>query len=1066
MAGTRDDFGTDETLHGDAAPPRRSGASELLTLHGPPASPPGVGDQPTLLGHPPTAPAPERPPVDLAALGASGLSQRERALQLTRYRLLRRLGAGGMGVVYLAHDPSLDREVAIKLLRAAPGDDPVDEAHARLLREAQALAKLSHPNVVTVHDVGTYDADVLTTLRLGPGRTDPVPRSGGRGPMGVFLVMEYVPGLTLAQWLDVRPRPIREVLEVLLAAGRGLVAAHAVGVIHRDFKPGNVLVGETGRVCVFDFGLARAAGEVEPSIQGFSAPIDPLSSSQLSAPLTRVGSLVGTPAYMAPEQRGGVAVDERADQFSFCVALYEGLYGNRPFSGDNIFALEEAKASGRIDPPRRKVRVPQVIHRALLRGLSPDPEARWPSMGDLLAAIERPLRRDRRRLLLAGGLALATAAAAVAVTRAADDAALCSGAAEALAPTWGPPQREALAAAFAATGLAYAPDAAARARERLDAYAAAWIAGHTDACEATNVRGEQSDDLLDRRMRCLETRRRELAALLAVLTVADASAVENARDAIESLPTPARCADLDALLAEVDPPPPALADDVAAVHDQMNAAAAEGAAGHLAAATALAVAAEERSRAIDYRPLRARVLADLASIQLEASDYEAGQRNYSEAFWEALATRQDHRAFLAAVALARHVGDILARPDDAQPWLRTAEALLDRLGRPAERTADLEHLRGVLAEQRTENQAAIDHYRRALELSPDDPRRDDWAANLATVHMYLGQLDIAHAMFEELLARQRETHGPEHPKVASRLTSLGNVATLRGDFDAAERHQRAALALLRRALPPHHERLAFSLSSLADLAMQRGEFAAALEAFDEARAIWERNLGVDHPRVAAMLERLASIEVMRGEFGRAEQHATRALAIWGAAQSPDQQGILLAHLDLAQLARARGDFAAMRAHVDVALPTAAAAFGESHLYTAVARAFRGHALLGQGDVTGAERDVEAAVAAIEATYGKDSVWLSEVIDARTDIRRAQGRLADARADLERVLAVVDARSAPLQRAKLEFLLGQVLWDMNDDRGRARALAEAALAAFERVGAAPDVQKIRAWLAAR
>jgi serine/threonine protein kinase/tetratricopeptide (TPR) repeat protein len=1005
-------------------------------------------------------------PIDL---DRSSLSQRERALQLTRYVLVRRLGAGGMGVVYLAYDPSLDRKVAIKLLRVAPGDERAQSAHTRLLREAQALARLSHPNVVAVHDVGTYDAESLTTLRLSRGRTEPAPKDRERQTGGVFLVMEYVPGLTLAQWLDQRVRGAREVLDVFLAAGRGLIAAHAVGVIHRDFKPGNVLVGETGRVCVFDFGLARAAGEPEPATSTPSGSFDPISSSLISGPLTRVGAVLGTPAYMAPEQRGGTTVDERADQFSFCVALYEGLYGNRPFSGDNLFALEAAKASGRIDPPRRQIKLPPALHRAILRGLSAEPQDRWPSMQALLDAIERPLRRDRRRWFAATGLLAATAATSIAIaTATASDApALCTGAADAFAPTWGPSQRLALEEAFAATGLPYARDAAARAVASVDDYAATWIAGHTDACAAANIRGEQSHDLLDRRMRCLERRRHELAALLAVLSIADADAVERAHDAVEALPDPARCADLDILLAEVDPPPPEIAADVQRVRDQLAAASAESSAGHTLVALALAEAAEQSSRRLDYRPLRAEALDALGGQLFHSSKYDASERVDADAYWEALATGQDRLAFTVACALAGLTAHTLDRPDDGQTWLRHAEALFDRLGRPPHLGSALDLRRGQLAEARGDYNGAIAHYQRALAPLPErSPDAIIIRQHLANNYMSLGQLDAAQSIFEALLALRREVYGADHPRNAISRMDLGNLATLRGDFDASEEHHRAALVLLRAALPAGHERLAYSLSSLADIAAQRGELTAALDAFEEARAIWERNLGPQSNRVAAMLERLAAVQYIRAEYGLAEQHAARALAIWDLAQSPDPQGTVLVHLTLAQLEHERGNHAAARDHADLALPLATSVFGADNLYTAACRAIRALALVGLGDLSGAEREVDLAVDAVERSYGGDSVWLAEILVSRAEVQRAQGRLDDARRDLERALGPLDPRNAPLQRARAEFQLAQVLWDSRGDRARARSLATSAQAVLQRAGAVQQRAAIDRWLAQR
>lgn len=567
-------------------------------------------------------------------------------------------------------------------------------------------------------------------------------------------------------------------------------------------------------------------------------------------------------------------------------------------------------------------------------------------------------------------------------------------------------------------------------------------------------------------MHCLEERRRELAALLDVLAGADADAVERAHDAVEALPDPDRCADIDALLADVAPPPPELAATVAELRDHLAAAHAEANAGHHAAGLALAEDVEARSRAVAYRPLRAEALAELADRQIDASRFELGARTYADAYWEALAAGHDRLAFTTACRLVGVVGQTLARPDDAEPWLRHAEALFDRLGRPEALAADLELRRGQIAENRYDLAAAIAHYRRARDLTP--PRTRLWVARthtLANVHMSLGELDLARDIFEQLLAARREIYGADHPENFISFTDLGNVAVLRGDFDTAERYQRDALAILRAAFPPRHERLAYPLSALGDIAAQRGDLAGALAAFEEARAIWEHNLGPNHTRVAAMLERLASVELLRGDLGLAEQHAARALAVWGESQSPDAQGTVLARLTLAQIELDRRRHAAAREHLDLALPLAVSVFGEDHLLAAVTRAFRALAFAGLGDLSAAEREADTAVAAIERTHGRDSVWLAEVLIPRAEVRQAQKRLADARADLERTLDLIDPRNAPIQRARAEFLLARIRWDQRDGRAQARALAEAAARGFQAAGARHHHADVLRWLAA-
>ncbi|MFY0533345.1 serine/threonine-protein kinase [Nannocystis pusilla] len=319
------------------------------------------------------------------------------------YRLLERIGSGGMGIVYAAFDPRLDRKVALKLLRPELAAlDPGMEL--RLVRESKAMARLSHPNVLAIHDIGALAGQV-------------------------WLAMELVEGETLRAWLRT-PRPWREVLAVFVAAGRGLAAAHAAGLVHRDFKPDNVLLDRGGRVLVTDFGLARPA-EAAVTGSGRAAPVGDLADE-----LTHTGALVGTPAYCAPEQQRGEATDERSDVFSFCVALHEGLHGERPFAGA---PPRDPDAPWRLAAPGR--RVPGWLHRAVTRGLQREPDRRYPSMNALLDAL-RPPRHVRAYISVGAVIVAATVGATAALLRAPpDERAQACGAAR-LGDGWDDARRE------------------------------------------------------------------------------------------------------------------------------------------------------------------------------------------------------------------------------------------------------------------------------------------------------------------------------------------------------------------------------------------------------------------------------------------------------------------------------------------------------------------------------------------------------------------------------------------------------------------------------------------------
>jgi hypothetical protein len=306
----------------------------------------------------------------------------EEGATIGRYRLLTRIGAGAMGVVYAAYDTVLGRRVALKFLQTRSLE--VDEGEpfpARLAREARSMARLSHPNVVGVYDLGEHD---------------------GR----LFVAMELVEGPTLTEWLR-SGRSVRAILDVIIGAGRGLAAAHARGVVHRDFKPDNILVAADGRARVTDFGLARALDDIA-SVPGRAT--GPVGTSVV----TRAGSIVGTPFYMAPEQLRGRAASDRSDQWSFAVVLYEALCGERPFDGDTLTALAQSIEEGRLRPFRRGTGVPRRVEHALLRALRARPEARFESMAAMLRALE-PTQHVKRRLFVAAALVALAAAVLVSV---------------------------------------------------------------------------------------------------------------------------------------------------------------------------------------------------------------------------------------------------------------------------------------------------------------------------------------------------------------------------------------------------------------------------------------------------------------------------------------------------------------------------------------------------------------------------------------------------------------------------------------------------------------------------
>jgi hypothetical protein len=465
---------------------------------------------------------------------------------------------------------------------------------------------------------------------------------------------------------------------VLVEAGRGLAAAHEVGIIHRDFKPDNVMLDRDGRPRVLDFGLARAASDGSGVVPVAHEPLDLGSSSSFDAKLTETGALMGTPAYMAPEQFAGERVDARTDQFSFCVSVYEALYGERPFGGDSAMALSFQVHQGIVREPPRDTHVPGWLRKVLLRGLAAKPDERWPDMSALLEAMGRDPARRRRTIIgaLAGVIVLAGLGVIVQRSLAARPQ-LCTDAASHLDGVWDADARAAIDAAFMASERSYARDAALTVERALDDYAAAWTQMHTEACTATRLRGDQSDEVLSLRMACLDRHHDALAALVQVYREADGEIVDQALEAIDSLPPLSRCADVDALMSGVSPPAEAIREQVELLRRRLDAARSLDLAGKRVHAREQLAALHEDLTALDYRPL----IAEFALLYGPMLETPSERVNMLEqALWMAEASRHDRVAAEAWIELIEAYGPFANDFDAAEHAVARADAAIVRLG--------------------------------------------------------------------------------------------------------------------------------------------------------------------------------------------------------------------------------------------------------------------------------------------------------------------------------------------------------------------------------------------------
>jgi eukaryotic-like serine/threonine-protein kinase len=924
---------------------------------------------------------------------------------LGRYRVEHQVGEGGMGVVYTAYDPELHRRVALKLLRPALGGSGT-EGRARLFREAQAMAQLSHPNVIHVYDVGTFEDHV-------------------------FLALEFIDGEPLSRWLRREKRPWREVLRVFIAAGRGLAAAHAAGLVHRDFKPDNVLIGKDGRVLVMDFGLARAEGD--PADVAVAPVADSRGSQPLLAPLTEVGAIMGTPGYAAPEHLAGTPGDARSDQFSFAASLYAGVYRKRPYDARTFAAYRAVLAEPRAEPPA-DAGVPAWLRRAIERGLALEPAARYPSMDALLEALAADPAKRRRTWLVAGGvvvaLAIAAGATVRAVTRPHDDRALlCTGADRNLAGVWDDARRAAMKRAFLATGRPYAQAAFDGAAQRLDERARAWVAMDTESCEATRLRGDQPEAVMTLRLACLDHRLRELGQLVDVLVAADSKLVERAVAAASALSPLDRCRDVKALLAAVPPPEnPATRATVDALRRQLARSKALFDGGKLPESAAVAQQVVTAAKAVDYRPIEAEALMRLGETQVWLG---SGQRALETLRAATRAGEASHYDEIRARALAWMVGVVgfdLEKPADALVLAEDARAALERLGGDPYTESILEGSLGRTYSRTSEYAKMFEHHSKSLAIrralfGEDDPNTANAYNNVAVALTDLGRYPEALATHRKAQAIRARVLGPDHPDSAMSMANVGSRYYDLGDLDAALSDTTTALVAARRSLPPTSPLVLVALANQAAALAELGRY-------DDAQASYDELFGT-----------------LRAQFPTSARMA-RALA--------DHSALVLVPTGHARAALAEADRAIAISLALAGKPDDDVAFGMES---------KGRALAASGQLAAALATFRDAIEIDERLLGHDDPRIVELLVGTGQAELARHRPAAAAAALERALAICEHHSIGGKwRARIQFALARAL--ATTDRPRAQTLAASARSWYASSPLRHDLAEIDAWLAAR
>ncbi len=979
-------------------------------------------------------------------------------VRLGRFVVLERLGAGAMGVVHGAYDPELDRKVAVKVMRPPPEGVDAGLYRERTLREGRAMARLSHTNVIGVYDVGTLDDRV-------------------------FFAMEYVDGQTLRRWLHAAQRSWRDVVEVFQQAGAGLVAAHRAGLVHRDFKPDNVLVGRDGRVRVTDFGVAHALDA------------DAVESTR---------ALVGTPRYMAPEQFRGEPVTPGTDQFAFCVALYEALYGVQPFSAETRAELVEAVTSGAVREPPSNSDVPSWLHKLVVRGLRVDPDDRFGSMEALLGRLARDPAATGRRLA-AGAVATAALVGVVLVLRPGPSPGEVCDSARELAGVWDAQRKTAIRSRFVATKRPYAKKVFSSAERSLDAYVDTWKASYRRACVQRRARDADLDDVR-LRTSCLNQRLHGLRALTDVLARADGDVVDNAAQASMRLPGVARCDDLESLRrgrAHAELPNRA--------GERIINAEALWAAGkrHEAHKIATAVLAELGQRG---GTTAARALTVRGRFETGEGKHRAAQRTLEAAAWYAIAARDYELAANTMGTVASIVGAKLLRVDDGQLWLRRARGLLGD-DYDARLEATLHHAEGTIHQRAGKYGAAIASYRRAVErrrrvLPPGHPdlgisvsalalvlieqgRRDDGIArlrkvldaatrsfgeahpltasainNLGLAHSRKGDYAAAAKFYRRALAARIAAHGPEHPEVAKVYNNLGRILAVLGKAGQAETHYRRALAMWTKTLGAGHPDLALALTNLGLLAAARGKDDEALAHHRRALAIRKAGLSDNHTRVADSLQNIAAMLTNKRDFPGAEASLRAALRIWETTHGSEHSRVGLALHTFGNLLVVQGKVRESIPLYRRALAIWSKTYKAGHRRRAFAEYSLASALRRNREFVEAVDVARTAVDSFRTGFGAKSKMLAYPLTELGASLTGAGKPQPAIAVLERALAMRTKPSVP--RAETQLALASALWDTSRDRNRARRLARQAQAAVTaNKGKDPEAEQlgklIAAWL---
>jgi tetratricopeptide (TPR) repeat protein len=910
-----------------------------------------------------------------------------RGMSVGRYAIIRTLGRGGMGTVYAAHDPQLDRQVALKLLHHTSASPK------SLIDEAKALARLDDPHVVQVFDAGEQDGEV-------------------------FVAMQLVDGEDLARVLATRTPKPAQILSWFVDAGHGLAAAHAAGLVHRDFKPSNVLIDRRGRVAVTDFGLAvntRADSEAD-----------------------RADRLAGTPSYMAPEQHNAEAASPASDQFAFCVALWEALFGQHPFvAGDRTsmspFEIGAAIFDGSLIPPprgARAARVPRRVVDILLRGMARAPAERWPTMPALIAELQRATRRRAWPALVAAGVVVAAlGGAAVWVLGGGaiggDEASCEELASQRIDAAWSPATIARLATSLAASGRSYATATATATTDTLQRYASKWQALATETCHAQRDAG-QVVDVVARQRACLDSSLDAFGDITAALggaapgsAAAERRVVDRAPELLAALPTLADCADAKAMAAGPGVPPPAIAAAVRALDAELEAVRVRQVASsphEIDAARRLAA----RADALGWQPTQAKAHAVLGIALSDASQPALDELMHAGEL--AVAAHADRLA-VTTWSQAIYEAGKARKPDLIAMLVATARSTAARLGPSESLGVEVSYARALTAIERWNDALAICRPAIAEAEELGNTRLADLARDCVFEALVpAGRYAELVAVVDERVATATAEFGPDYPPLAMYLTIVAQLETGAGKLAEARRDIDRAERIVTAAYPGRDtNEVAHVLHQRGSVEEAEGNVPRALVTFREAFAIAKRSTVEDLVLLSGLEQSIAIASMELDDKPTARAAFADAVAL-SRAKDPHSVQLALLLLNAGQL-EAETDY-----------PGAMREFGEAH------------------DILDGLHDPRIAwasgtMAAAESQHGD---WIA----------------ARAHAEEAHAHDLVDPSAGPYNIAEVDVVLAKAIWETKGDRAQARQLMRDARDTFAKLGpsATGDLDTANHWLA--